>query len=209
MAFEHADHTSYGFIWFLVGETVGSNVLKVEIIESYGMQKAWALRGHVRAKTPKFKNPRAFLFSLSFIVMVVESLLGWMLFCRTIIMVSMSIPKFAMLSLMVASFFWLWAVFNTFTKGHFDLGAVSFLTVMLTSAYLLIQRTPSPSFLTCLLVTASHLFVSINYALGAYIGLEVLDPPRQGFGAYCIVFSVLWAFSSFVGFKLLSPTDSR
>ena len=124
-------------------------------------------------------------------------------------MVSMSIPKFAMLSLMVASFFWLWAVFNTFTKGHFDLGAVSFLTVMLTSAYLLIQRTPSPSFLTCLLVTASHLFVSINYALGAYIGLEVLDPPRQGFGAYCIVFSVLWAFSSFVGFKLLSPTDSR
>jgi len=119
--------------------------------------------------------------------------------------------SFSLLLLLFASFFWAWALKNTVEMDapNADLGVLSFLTVMLTSTYMLgVESSPrsSVSGLTAGLATASHVFVALNYALGCYLGFAVLD--RPGFGAYCGIFTVLWFGIAITSQRLLSAGRS-
>ena len=91
--------------------------------------------------------------------------------------------------------------------GMWDFGLVSFLTVVVASSYLmaLTNRGLMPtSWLTKTLVTGSMALVSLNYALGAYIGFKVLE--RTGFGIYCVIFTFLWAGLTFYGSYLMGKS---
>jgi hypothetical protein len=98
-------------------------------------------------------------------------------------------------TLVLALFFWCWALKNTLTS-EFDLGVVSFGTVVVSSVFMLKILVASkwtatcPSSLAKNLTLASHIFVAINYLLGAIIGFMVLA--RPGFSVYCLIFTFLW-----------------
>uniref|UniRef100_A0A7S1VTB8 Uncharacterized protein n=1 Tax=Grammatophora oceanica TaxID=210454 RepID=A0A7S1VTB8_9STRA len=83
-------------------------------------------------------------------------------------------------------------------SGNSDLGVVSFMTVALSSTYLLgLGRIPSAT-ITKVIIVATHILVSLNYCVGVYVGFAVLE--RVGFGIYCVVFAFLWAAcAAFVG----------
>ena len=100
-------------------------------------------------------------------------------------------------------FFWGWALKNTIqmTDNSLDLGVVSFGTVMVSSGYMLGVLT-SGSLTSCPkrikhATTGSHIFVALNYALGAVIGFTVLG--RPGFSVYCIIFTFLWFGLAYYG----------
>ena len=117
---------------------------------------------------------------------------------------------YALSLLLFASFFWLWAVKNTvgMETGQFDLGILSFATVMLTSSYLLglanHHKLPS-SMLTKILVLSSQIFVALNYAIGCYLGFAALD--RPGFGLYCGIFTILWSGIGITSAKILKGDE--
>lgn len=94
-------------------------------------------------------------------------------------------------------------------KGQFDLGVVSFGTVIATSSYLLALANTgtvgSVSRLTTVIATASHLLVAANYTIGMYVGITLLK--RTGFTIYCAVFTLLWVGVAIVGRKLLVSGD--
>ena len=112
--------------------------------------------------------------------------------------------RFAGSVLLLATVFWAWAVKNT-VERMFDLGVLSFASVMLTSSYLLVRAVQHPtislSTLTNSLAMASHGFVALNYAGGAYLGFASLD--RPGFGAYCTIFTALWIGIGLWGAKIM------
>ena len=59
--------------------------------------------------------------------------------------------------------------------------------------------------LTKTLVTGSITLVSLNYALGAYIGFKVMG--KTGFGIYCVIFTFLWAGGAFYGSVLMGKSN--
>lgn len=92
-------------------------------------------------------------------------------------------------------------------KGAWDLGLVSFLSVALTSSYVmgLTNRGLMPtSGLTKALVTGSHLLVTFNYAIGVYFGYYVLK--RSSFAIYCIIFTFIWAGVAWFGSVLMGKS---
>ena len=113
--------------------------------------------------------------------------------------------SFALSLLLFSTFFWLWAVKNTvgMEASQYDLGILSFATVMLTSSYLLglANHQLLPSKLTKTLASTSHGLVALNYALGCYLGYAALG--RPGFGLYCGIFTVLWVGIGFWGAKAM------
>lgn len=118
----------------------------------------------------------------------------------------------------VSLFFGCWAVINTLSmdEGQQDLGMYSFLTTFMSSHYLL-WRTRKPSSgtgivattLTRLLVTASHVFVFLNYCLGVAFAYTVGSHAYHIFGLYCITFSGLWGYVAYRGFTLLSSLQKQ
>ena len=114
--------------------------------------------------------------------------------------------------LLFSSFFWVWALKNTISMDppKWDYGLVSFMTVMLTSSYLLAfannnNATRQPGKLIRFLMTSSCLLVALNYALGTYIGYAVLD--RNGFALYCLLFTILWFGIAFVASKIMKDSS--
>jgi hypothetical protein len=122
---------------------------------------------------------------------------------------SSSLFTFAISLFITSLFFWGWALKNTIgmTEGMWDLGLFSFFTVALSSSYLmaLTNRGLMPSsWLTKALVTCSIVLVALNYAVGAYIGFNVLE--KQGFGIYCVIFTFLWAGTACFGSTLMGKS---
>ena len=121
---------------------------------------------------------------------------------------------FALVTLGTSIFFWGWAVLNTIKMdGDIDLGVVSFLTVMVSSSYLLVRTTDGKktlpvSHLGKVLVTVTHVLVALNYALGSVFAFHWLDPIKVGFGIYCIVFTFLWFGVAYIGSKLMEEANS-
>ncbi len=122
----------------------------------------------------------------------------------------MRLQLFSTGCLIISTFFWGWAVLNTFDmKKGFDLGIVSFLLSGSSSLYLfLISRKGSsgftpPSVITRALVLISHVLVALNYALGAYMALT-LQVVYIKFAYYCIIFMILWLGCAVVGWTLVT-----
>ena len=108
-------------------------------------------------------------------------------------------------------FFWAWALKNTIgMNGEFDLGVVSFGTVMISSSYMMgvLISSSFASYATKmakLFTTGTHIFVAVNYLLGSYIGFAVLS--RPGFGVYCIAFTILWLGVAYCGHSLMNAAS--
>lgn len=116
---------------------------------------------------------------------------------------------FSIALLSISLFFWFWALINTIRLG-FDLGVVCFLTSALTSSYLLAlgnaKRVPESN-ITKLLVTGSHVFVAVVYALGAYAFFAYLKSVTRG--VYCVVFFFLWLGFAYCGHQLMNKKEER
>jgi len=115
--------------------------------------------------------------------------------------------------LFISIFFWCWALKNTITmeSPNFDMGIISFGTTGLTSTYLLGISNYHPSSIssrwTVGFVTSSQCLVSLNYLLGTYFGIYVLD--RIGFAIYCGIFSILWIGIAWIGIRLMKSPNGR
>jgi len=106
-----------------------------------------------------------------------------------------------------ALFFWGWAVKNAVEQG-FDLGILSFATVVVSSGYILFLhhksgRSPGPTARKLLL--ASQIFVVLNYALGVPASFQ-LDL-GVGFAIYCGVFTLLWCAIASRGRRILADEE--
>lgn len=104
-------------------------------------------------------------------------------------------PSYLRVLIAFSTFFWFWALKNTIKRNVPDLGVVSFGTVITTTSYLLAladHQIPLAQSSTILkgMVIGSHLFVSINYAGGAYLGFTIRKKPKYGW--YCAIFTFLW-----------------
>lgn len=117
---------------------------------------------------------------------------------------------FSITLLSISLFFWFWALINTIRLG-FDLGVVCFLTSALTSSYLLAlgnaKKSVPESNITKLLVTGSHVFVAVVYALGAYAFFALLGSVSRG--VYCVVFSFLWLGFAYCGHQLMNREEEH
>lgn len=123
----------------------------------------------------------------------------------------MTMKTYSERCLAISTFFWLWAIWNSFTK-YLDLGVISFFTVMLSSFSLRTRYSNSSEnsndkeemkypIIVIGFSVFSHLFVSLNYMLGALITLKK-KPERTGFIAYCVIFSGVWIVSAGMVYKL-------
>lgn len=119
---------------------------------------------------------------------------------------------FSLIVLCSSVFFWAWAVLNTVNmESGYDLGIASFLTTALSSAYLLWHSRPGMIPVgKCgqILVLLTHLFVSVNYAIGTMYAFKWLDTVKLGFGIYCAIFIALWLAVGVAGY-LLVEADRR
>ena len=121
-------------------------------------------------------------------------------------MPTVTIKQFAIVSLLLATAFWIWAIVNVVRWGLFDLGTVSFFTVIVTSSILLYSKQdPSRKRSTAYLTVLSHAFVSLNYVLGAYVAFAIMFSPLSAI--YCIVFTLYWALSAIVAWRLLGMAN--
>jgi len=119
---------------------------------------------------------------------------------------------FSVLSLLIASAFWVWAIVNCIRNGIFDAGTISFLSVILVHVYILmhkilgegVPRHPQR------LVLASHLVVVLNYCFAIYASTAttmVEEKKRQYLTIYFISGATIWLLSAVLGWKLFR-TDS-
>ena len=114
------------------------------------------------------------------------------------------LDQFAIAVIGTSFFFWVWALWNIISgKVPFDLGIVSFATSALSSFYLL-KKTKSMkrkiSSFTKYLCLSSYVFVAINYALGALIGVR---NDWAIFSVYCVIFTLLWIVVTIVGNSII------
>ena len=118
---------------------------------------------------------------------------------------------FSSFSIFVSFIFWVWAIVNTI-QNTFDLGILSFLSVLITHSILLLKgckrdhEVGNSSTRASVAVLGSHTFVTINYLGGIYVALatDLIEPPerQKGFAIYSGVAAFLWLISAIVGFKL-------
>ena len=118
---------------------------------------------------------------------------------------------FSSFSIFVSLIFWVWAIVNTI-QNTFDLGILSFLSVLITHSILLVKgckddhEVGNSSTRASVAVLGSHTFVTINYLGGIYVALatDLIEPPerQKGFAIYSGVAAFLWFISAIVGFKL-------
>lgn len=129
--------------------------------------------------------------------------------CLSLILTAEETQKartFFLVTFFFALFFWVWAVKNTIEMdNNLDLGVVSFASVLVSSGYMLGVLSTGPV-VNCVkwvkyATTGSHLFVAVNYLLGAFIGFTVMG--RPGFGAYCAGFTFLWLGIAYYGYMLM------
>jgi len=114
----------------------------------------------------------------------------------------------AMTSLFLATPFWVWAVINSATSGNFDLGAVTFLLVILSCAGLLLQK--KKQLWKTILLSISSALVSVNYLLPFFMNLDLEYTYYVYFGVGVLFWAgmCLW---SWLGrqHESTTPTDSN
>eukprot|EP00551_Chaetoceros_affinis_P005645 CAMPEP_0203677116 /NCGR_PEP_ID=MMETSP0090-20130426/27101_1 /ASSEMBLY_ACC=CAM_ASM_001088 /TAXON_ID=426623 /ORGANISM="Chaetoceros affinis, Strain CCMP159" /LENGTH=182 /DNA_ID=CAMNT_0050543911 /DNA_START=151 /DNA_END=699 /DNA_ORIENTATION=- len=94
----------------------------------------------------------------------------------------------------------------------FDLGLVSFFVSGLSSYYLYRKsRHGVESFISTgrigrIFVSASHVVVALNYALGLYMALTVGKVVYIQFATYCFLFMFLWFYSAYISWNLVGNT---
>lgn len=104
----------------------------------------------------------------------------------------------SLIQVLVSLTFWIWALINCFNEG-FDLGVISFMLPLFaglygysTTRYIINPRNKvlkNWAFYGKIhywLTLFGHLFVSINYLLGALLSKD------KEFVIYCIIFTILW-----------------
>jgi len=111
------------------------------------------------------------------------------------------VQAYCVLSFLVACFFFVWAAINT--ASSFDLGVISFPTVMVSSlAGLLLPET-----FYLVLTPVGHAYVVMNYFLGAYS-----DPNANGFQIYCWLFTYIWGvagvYSTLIAWRAWKAADA-
>merc|ERR1711862_213885 len=118
-----------------------------------------------------------------------------------------ALKKFSNVVLATSIFFWVWALVNIITKNIFDLGIISFFTTFLSSLYLMLRVPKNGLSLTGRnLVSLTHLFVAINYALGFVIAFSLNG---MTFGIYCAIFTILWLLVLCRGYFLMAAVMSE
>ena len=116
---------------------------------------------------------------------------------------------FSLLSLLIASAFWVWAIVNCIRNKSFDAGTITFLSVILVHAYLLMHKRVDVRY-PQRLVLASHLAVVVSYCVGIYFSTAttmVEEKKRQYLTIYFISGATIWLLSAVLGWKLFR-TDS-
>ncbi|GMI61999.1 hypothetical protein ScalyP_jg4065 [Parmales sp. scaly parma] len=110
-------------------------------------------------------------------------------------------------TLLISVFFWTWATINTITKQMFDLGVVSFLSVIITSTFYLYEVSIPRK-----LIFFSHIFVALNYLLGfvyaSFYSSETVYVVVSQTTVYFGIFSVGWFCSSCMVLYLTRPPTS-
>lgn len=123
------------------------------------------------------------------------------------------VQNFCTFLLCFAGFFWAWALKNTVAMqdGTFDLGLLSFGSVLLTSSYVLGMANgggrvvPAKKSVGGILFLLAPLLVAINYVLGAILGFVAMG--RPGFGMYCVVFTFLWLGATWYAHEILKKAS--
>mmetsp|Transcript_31143 Transcript_31143/g.67358 ORF Transcript_31143/g.67358 Transcript_31143/m.67358 type:complete len:158 (+) Transcript_31143:78-551(+) len=134
--------------------------------------------------------------------------------------------RFSFVSILISSIFWIWAILNTTKSKSFDLGIVSFLSVLIAHTVILCnlrkqqhrindglqqeeQSLQPSSKCASYTILGTHLFVTLNYFLGLCIaiGTDMIDDVerRIRFAIYCGIATVLWFSSAIVGCRLFNP----
>lgn len=111
---------------------------------------------------------------------------------------------FSLLSLLIASAFWVWAIVNCIRDRTFDGGTILFLSVILVHAYLLMHKISDVRY-PQRLVLASHLAVVVTYCVGIYFSTAptmVEEQKRQSLTIYYISGATIWLLSALLGWKL-------
>lgn len=116
--------------------------------------------------------------------------------------------------LLFASIFWVWAMINTATQDYVDLGVVSFLTVIVTSAYMLwiikgdgdeqraLYSTDRCRTCSLYLPSVSHVVVAVHYGVGASM------TEHEWGKMYCTIFTGLW-FGIFIVYLTIVQKTRR
>lgn len=97
--------------------------------------------------------------------------------------------------------------------GSFDLGLFSFFLSGTSSFYLYTNCKDSPegvqpiSHCGRLIVVATHLIVTLNYALGAFLACFLGDTIYYGFLYYCLCFTLIWFGSAIMVWGLITNTN--
>jgi len=120
----------------------------------------------------------------------------------------------AFLTMTIALPFWVWAVIKVVRSGAKDLGAISFLLVILSCACVMAstkkqqqlfqQQLSSPSCASILLLVA-NVTVSLNYLLPFFLNLDL----TFSFYAYLVCGSLYWAGMGFWNWKGSSDITRR
>lgn len=115
-----------------------------------------------------------------------------------------NLTQFALAVFGTSCFFWSWAVWNIVSgKVPFDLGVVSFASSAMSSFYLYqvakLEKRQISSVGKCITLS-TFIAVSINYALGALIGIR---NAWVQFSVYCIAFTILWIAITLMGNSLI------
>eukprot|EP00548_Thalassiothrix_antarctica_P000578 CAMPEP_0194138362 /NCGR_PEP_ID=MMETSP0152-20130528/8168_1 /TAXON_ID=1049557 /ORGANISM="Thalassiothrix antarctica, Strain L6-D1" /LENGTH=162 /DNA_ID=CAMNT_0038835791 /DNA_START=18 /DNA_END=506 /DNA_ORIENTATION=+ len=96
----------------------------------------------------------------------------------------------ALSTIIVASPFWIWAAYKVIAVGDPDLGAVSFLLVVISASFL---RWKKKNTLASILLILSNVLVSVNYMLPFFMNIEL----PFTFYVYLVFGAVYWAGMSF------------
>eukprot|EP00986_Skeletonema_menzelii_P009160 scaffold4082_cov141-Skeletonema_menzelii.AAC.6 len=122
--------------------------------------------------------------------------------------------QFSFYIIIASLIFWVWAIVNTVQNKAFDLGILSFLSVLITHSILLMKRyrrdgeCNNSSKCAPVAVLGAHTFVTINYLGGIYVALatDMVEPPerQKGFAIYCGVAAFCWFLSAIAGYKIYS-----
>ena len=125
--------------------------------------------------------------------------------------------SFSFFMIIASSVFWVWAIYNTLENKSFDLGIISFLSVLITHSILLINRYrrghdgSSSSKCASYSIVGTHLFVTFNYLVGLYAALatDLIQPPERqsGFATYCGVAAFFWFISAVAGYFIYTKTN--
>jgi hypothetical protein len=113
----------------------------------------------------------------------------------------------------ISIFFWCWALKNSMKmNGSYDFGLFSFFMSGSSSLYLYrhckdgLKGFQPIGHCGRLIVVATHVIVTLNYALGAFLACFLGKTVYYGFLYYCLCFTLLWLGSAVLVWDLTANT---